>query len=131
MYQKLHVTMLFWRFSNDGNEYMSRTYVFMRNKAVRMKVKANVYKNFQHSRNNKKQRARRSSPKSSYYCVANVACRSSSRQNEGLRVAERAEQIPILQTANNSLSVAARTMSQNEATVFTMRFHDVIKKGRR
>lgn len=100
----------------------------MRNKAVRMKVKANVYKNFQHSRNNRKQRARRSSPKSSYYCVA---CRSSSRQNEGLRVAERAEQIPILQTANNSLSVAARTMSQNEATVFTMRFHDVIKKGRR
>lgn len=66
---------------------------------------------------------------SSYYYIASVACRSSSRQNEGLRVAERTEQIPTLQTANNSLSVAARIVSQNKATVFTMRFRDVIKKS--
>lgn len=65
-----------------------------------------------------KTRAREEAPGSSYYHVGSVACRSTSRQNEGLRVAERAEQIPPLRTANNSLSVAARPCLKTDGRIY-------------
>lgn len=95
-----------------------------------VKVTANVYRNFWR-RNNKENSARRNSWDHLIIISQVSPVDQVSRQNEGLRVAERAKQILTLQTVNISLSVAARIVSQNEAIVFTMRFHDIIKKDRK
>lgn len=94
----------------------------------RAKVKANVYRNFRHQSDNRENLAR-GAPGiillSRRECLLSIKLAT---ENKGLRVAERAGQIATVQTANNSLSVAARITDQNEAAVFTTRFHEAVKK---